>query len=208
MKVLYFDTETTGLPKSREPATRGSCNWPHLVSIAWIVNDVEKYFVIKPNWKIPEDSIKIHGITQEYAEEHGTDLREVITQLINEKPDVMVAHNMNFYLNVLTNAILWDLGMSLPKFPRLVCTMEACRNICKIPVSYSKTKYKSPKLSEVYEHIFHKKPENLHNALGDTRVMVEIIKAVPMLRELIGLIDPKQEDINDRQAKRFRTLQL
>ena len=39
MRVVYFDTETTGLPKTRESATRGPDNWPHLVSIAWIIDD-------------------------------------------------------------------------------------------------------------------------------------------------------------------------
>jgi DNA polymerase III epsilon subunit-like protein len=73
---LIFDTETTGLPKARLPSSRGPNNWPHIVSISWVILDAHtnkvvdiRSFVIKPrNWTIPEDSIKIHGITQEKAE--------------------------------------------------------------------------------------------------------------------------------------------
>lgn len=39
MKLLIFDTETTGLPKSRKASTEGPNNWPHIVSISWVILD-------------------------------------------------------------------------------------------------------------------------------------------------------------------------
>ena len=34
---MFFDTETTGLPKYRDQAYKAPGNWPHIVSIAWII---------------------------------------------------------------------------------------------------------------------------------------------------------------------------
>ena len=85
--ITFFDTETTGLPKRRNSnALESDDNWPEIVSVAWAVYErdgtlVKKcYSLIKPDgWTIPEDSIKIHGITEEKAHAEGRDLRDVLT---------------------------------------------------------------------------------------------------------------------------------
>jgi len=41
MRLLIFDTETTGLPKSRQPSSKGPNNWPHIVSISWVILDAD-----------------------------------------------------------------------------------------------------------------------------------------------------------------------
>lgn len=214
MRVVYFDTETTGLPKTRESATRGPDNWPHLVSIAWIIDDdgekTETYHVIKPKWTIPADSTAIHGITQEHATQHGSDVKTVMQEFIGLNADVLVAHNMDFDFNVILNAILWDSGIPYPKIPKLVCTMEAGRNICRIPVNYSKSKFKVPKLVELYEFTFGKRPEaQLHNSLNDTRVLVEIVESTQMFRKLIGLPEKNPVYVEDaNKTKRWKVLHL
>jgi len=37
MKILFFDTETTGLPKNWKAPVEQLDNWPRLVQIAWQV---------------------------------------------------------------------------------------------------------------------------------------------------------------------------
>lgn len=194
MRIILFDTETTGLPKTREPATKGPNNWPHMVSIAWIImeDDViidQKYFIVKPEWDIPEDSIKIHGITYEKATAEGVPLRSVVETFLAEQCDLLVAHNMNFDYNVLTHAILWDIGMKMPTFPKLFCTMEASRNFLSIPFANGRG-YKSPKLSELYEFVMKLPPRQseLHNSLYDTQLLVEIVLRSTILRPMMGLI--------------------
>jgi DNA polymerase III epsilon subunit-like protein len=192
MHVLVFDTETTGLPKTRLPATRGPNNWPHMVSIAWIIMDgdlkkKERYAIIKPRWTIPADSTSIHGITQKEAEEKGEDLGKVIAEFLADAPDAIVAHNMNFDLNVLVNAMLWDLGLPYPKLPRQYCSMTIMTDICKLPSQFGR--YKPPKLSELYKFIFNIEPEktSLHNALFDVQLLAEILSHSNILRQVIGL---------------------
>lgn len=38
---LFFDTETTGLPKNYKAPASDSDNWPRLVQIAWSIYDAE-----------------------------------------------------------------------------------------------------------------------------------------------------------------------
>jgi DNA polymerase III subunit epsilon len=195
MHLILFDTETTGLPRTREPATKGPNNWPHIVSLAWVVTDgtsilKQEYRLIKPDgWKIPPESTKIHGITHEYALEHGTDLRHALLDFIVEQGDMHVCHNAAFDSNVITNAMLWDLGLPFVGFSKLFCTMESSRAICKLPFTNGNRGYKSPKLMELYSFIMRRQPDksSLHNSLYDTLLLAEIVKNSWVLREMIGL---------------------
>lgn len=196
MKILVFDTETTGLPNDYSlPATHSPNNWPHLVSISWAVIDsttntvVKSHsYIIRPEkWTIPVEASNIHGITQAQALNFGLPLRDVIESFNGEPCDVMVAHNMKFDLNVVTNAILWDLGIPFKGFPkRKVCTMEIGRLMCKLPGRYG---YKYPKLSELYTHVVGHPPktDQLHNALFDTLYLCEIIQKSSEIRIQIGV---------------------
>jgi DNA polymerase III epsilon subunit-like protein len=198
MKLLIFDTETTGLPKTREPAIKGSDNWPHLVSIAWTVIDsnnnyeccaLSESYIVKPQWSIPEDSTKIHGITQAKAEAEGIPLSTIISKFLAIEHDIMIAHNMNFDYNVLVNAIMWDLKLTvLPDFKPKFCSMEAMKNIMQIPYANGRG-YKPPKLTELYTYVV-KKPFDsgkTHSAQYDTWLLADIIKNSKLLQSMMGL---------------------
>ena len=69
---LFFDTETTGLPRNWKAPVTDLHNWPRMVQIAWILcdktgNRIESNdFIIKPeNYKIPRDASRVHGISTE-----------------------------------------------------------------------------------------------------------------------------------------------
>ena len=210
MKLLIFDTETTGLPKSREAAEKKPNNWPHLVSISWVILDSdtnetikERNYVIKPiNWTIPADSTKIHGITTEHAMMYGTNLYEVMFEFMGEECDMLVAHNMEFDISVVVNAVLWDLGLQFPPItPKQKCTMKLSRDLCKLPGSYGKYKY--PKLKELYYHVFKKMPDELqlHNSLYDVKVLTEIIQTYLPLRQAMGLVVRSEPIVSDGVQK-------
>jgi len=196
MRVCIFDTETTGLPRTREPAHKGPNNWPHLVSISWVILDAvtnkiekKKYSLVKPmGWDIPEDSIKIHGITYEKANTHGKELNKLMIEFLSEPYDILVAHNIDFDFNVIYNAIRWDLGVEFSSLYRpMFCSMELAKPLCKLRTVYGL--YKSPKLVELYEHVTKKKPvaSALHNSLYDTLLLTEIIQTSDDLRLKMNL---------------------
>jgi DNA polymerase-3 subunit epsilon len=196
MRLLIFDTETTGLPKSRQPSSKGPNNWPHIVSISWVILDAdtnkvekEQSYIVKPmGWTIPDDSIKIHGITNEKAHSQGTDLAKVMGEFLGEGYDMLVAHNLDFDYNVLHNAIQWDLELPFSSlYKKMCCTMELSRDLCKLRTGFGS--YKSPKLSELYEHVFKKSPnkDSLHTSIYDVLILTEIIQNSDELRSKMNL---------------------
>jgi len=200
MKIVVFDTETTGLPKKVESALKSPNNWPHLVSISWVVIEntfpyaisKQRSYIIKPqNWTIPEDSIKIHKITNEIAMKEGCSLKDVMEEFLNENPTHLIAHHMEFDYNVLVHAIKWDLGLdNYTKITNsnLYCTMHISRKHCLLPTRYPNI-YKSPKLQELYEFIFKRLPntKKLHESLYDTIILVECIQQAEWLQKELGL---------------------
>jgi DNA polymerase III epsilon subunit-like protein len=205
MKLLIFDTETTGLPKDRNPPNHGPNNWPHLVSISWILLDSEtnqiikeQNHIIKPNWEIPIESTKIHGITTEYATSCGIDLYSAINEFMREECHMIVAHNMEFDISVIVNAVLWDLKLQFPPIrPKQICTMKLGRDLCMIPGKYGKYKY--PKLKEFYYHVFKKMPDEnkLHNSLYDVKILTEIVQTYLPLRQAMGLVARSVPTVSD-----------
>ena len=187
-RVLVFDTETTGLPKDRVNALLRAGNWPDIVSIAWTIHDGgsrvdSKYSIIIPeSWKIPAESIKFHGITQEVATVTGSPLSKILQKFAADLKtvDTVVAHNLEFDRNVLFNAYKWRLGIDpLSLWPKNeFCTMNASEHELRIPLQrphYNK-KYKSPGLDELYRATFGVPPiANAHNSLRDVEVLSQII---------------------------------
>lgn len=198
MRLLIFDTETTGLPLSREPASKGPNNWPHLVSISWTVLDTntntelthKSYIIYPDSWEIPDESTRIHGITTEEATLYGTKLMDVMGEFVNEQCDAWVAHNLEFDMGVIVNAVLWDLRIQFPKTPqRKYCSMLLSKSFCKLPGKF-KGSYKPPKLKELYFYTFGKYPEetSLHNSSYDVKILTEIVKSCLPLRQAMGLV--------------------
>ena len=182
MRTLFLDTETTGLPLVRNvPALDKKGIWPDIVSIAWSIYDgpdlcKKAYSVIRPDgWKIPADSIKIHGITMEDAAD-GEPLLDVLSELKTdlEGADMVVAHNMEFDKNVILNAYKWRLGLEVT-WPKDFCTMNRSMNEMKIPSKWPKYgPYKSPNLTELYKDTFNTEPSGQHNSQKDVELLCEI----------------------------------
>jgi DNA polymerase III alpha subunit (gram-positive type) len=170
---LFFDTETTGLPKNYKAPVTDLNNWPRLVQIAWHIYDttgnlVDKNdFIIKPEgFKIPSDSSNIHGITTDRAIREGHDLEQVLI-LFNEqiaKASFLVAHNISFDEKIVGAEFIRKKIQS-PLFQKTrLCTMNASVNYCGIQGPYG---YKWPKLSELHIKLFGKSFEEAHNAAAD-----------------------------------------
>lgn len=187
MRVLIFDTETTGLPKLRRiSAMDKKDNWPDLVSICWRLFDDGKevkkmYHVIKPmGWTISEEVSAIHGITTEKAME-GDDMRTVLSIFREDvrTANRVVAHNLDFDKNVILHAFLWRLGEPVTFWPDRAdfCTGEMTKNILELPSKFPKRNdlYKIPSLNELYEATFQEPaPPNDHSAERDVDVLQKI----------------------------------
>jgi len=82
---LFFDTETTGLPRNWKAPVTDLNNWPRLVQLAYLFYDTNGNkisggdFIIKPEgFTIPSDASRIHGISTERAIREGQPIKSVL----------------------------------------------------------------------------------------------------------------------------------
>ena len=178
MKILVFDTETTGLPKDRKAPYTDVDNFPRIVQIAWNISDsngkeLESYsFIIKPDkFLIPDEASRIHGITNEIAHREGINILDALNSFrrsVNSS-DLLVAHNLDFDEKVIGSEFV-RANMETPFLnKKTLCTMLETINFCKMPSNRSHHGYKYPTLMELYKILFIKGFENAHNALIDIR---------------------------------------
>ncbi len=188
-RIIIFDTETTGLPKSyRRPALEERGNWPDLVSICWQIFtdgrlEAKEYFIIRPDgWTITEESTKFHKITHEMAERVGRPLEEILRKFKHDcrRADRLVAHNMAFDSQVMQSAYRWRLGDDVAiwwPYKKEFCTMMQSMNELKIPAKYptAEQPYKWPGLDELYRATFNEPaPADAHSADRDVEVLQKI----------------------------------
>lgn len=172
---LFFDTETTGLPRNLKAPVSDSENWPRIAQIAWLLyeNGVEvaiRDFIIKPEgFEIPIEVSNIHGITTERAQKEGASLRLVLNefQSLVERADFLVAHNMSFDQGVVGAEFLRKNMPNVFASKKTICTKEISTNFCAISSANGREGYKWPKLSELYAKLFGVEFVDFHNALAD-----------------------------------------
>lgn len=171
--ILFFDTETTGLPKNYKAPVSDLENWPRLVQLAYILQDndgntiLKGDYIIRPNgFTIPSDSSEIHGISTERAMLEGIELEIVLDEFyaLIESSDYIVAHNISFDEKIIGAEFLRIEMQNLISSKSRICTMEASTNFCAIEGNYG---YKWPKLSELYFKLFDSYFEEAHNAAVD-----------------------------------------
>lgn len=170
---LFFDTETTGLPKNYKSPYTDTDNWPRLVQLAYILCDSNGQvidngcWIVKPNnFIIPNEASDIHRITNERAQLEGLPINIVLNNFksILNQSDYLIAHNISFDVNILGAELTRSNIKSNIDSIIKVCTMENSTNYCAIKGNYG---YKWPKLSELYFNLFNANFEEAHDAAVD-----------------------------------------
>ena len=193
MKILVFDTETTGLPQKdpsgNEPSIYDFQKWPHIIQISYIFYDLSNndtiikndYIKINNNINIPPQSYEKHKLTHEILNTKGINIIPALKEFNQfvKKSDLIVGHNISFDKRLV---IVENLRNKLkPNFTTFkgkeiikkneFCTMRKTTKHCNI-IKYSKKNKpycKTPSLSELYLNLFpeSKLPQELHNSLVD-----------------------------------------
>lgn len=208
MKILFFDTETTGLPINWNASVEQLDNWPRLVQIAWSVyysngNLIEEHdYVIKPvGFKISSEASAVHKITTEKALEIGVDLLTILKVFSSSIKNcgLIVAHNYSYDYNIVVAELLRNGLENSLKEKEHICTMNASTDFCKIPGPYG---YKWPKLEELYKTLFDES-FNAHNALDDIRATASCFWALKE-KKIIGISsekNPKDKVLNNMRSE-------
>ena len=171
---VVFDTETTGLPRSRKAAVSDVYNWPRIVQIAWEVfdgrdqkTDSHAYIIRPDGFTIPKDAERVHGISTSIAKKSGVPVAEALNAFarVLSQSTVVVGHNLKFDTDILS-AECYRLGMDDPlSRMRHCCTMLATTQFCGLPGRYNG--YKWPTLPELYLKLFKTTVKEVHEAAAD-----------------------------------------
>lgn len=195
MRVLVFDTETTGLPKSKNISQESLHLWPHIVQFSYVIYDTEVNDIVETSDSIvkinddvfiPEEVIKIHGITNEISKNNGINIIFVLHNFFGhlKTVDLLVGHNLSFDINMVKvelNRLIVENGTSiihrwnldlLTNFENIYCTMKESIELCNIQLvnRFGKPYFKFPKLLELHTKLFETTPYNLHNSFNDILV--------------------------------------
>jgi len=187
MRVLVFDTETTGLPIGKNPSITETTKWPYIVQLSYVVYDTEindidcsynEVLKLPDGIEISEESIKFHNITKEINQNIGINRKHALENfnLELQNVDIVVGHNISFDKRVIMvecirNNVQQRFNYRGNKIDEY-CTMKNSVNICKIEkTTFNGDKYfKYPTLSELYRTLFNEEPKNVHNSFVDVLV--------------------------------------
>jgi DNA polymerase III epsilon subunit-like protein len=179
---LFFDTETTGLPKDWKAPSSATNNWPRMVQIAWVLADeegetLETYSaIIKPEgYTIPTEASDIHRVTQARAEAEGLPLSEVLEAFTaaSAKAKQLVAHNMAFDEKILGCEYHRVAGRDPLRSKPKACTMKNDDIIewAGIP-PFRYGSFKWPTLEQLHKKLFKTGVPDAHDALVDVEATV------------------------------------
>ena len=175
--IDFFDIETSGMPnwkiQSEDPSQ------PHMVQLAALRVDEETKevkqsmdVIIRPEgWVIEQDTIDIHGITQEHAMDVGIPEKEALQMFLamHDGCSKRVAYNTTFDNRIIRIAIKRYLGDKVAdefKCQPYECAMQLARKV--------KGAKKPYKLEEAYEIFTGKTMEDAHNAMADTQACMDV----------------------------------
>jgi DNA polymerase III subunit epsilon len=173
--VLFFDTETTGLPRNYNAPATDFANWPRLVQIAWHLSAApddpgiaRSYIIFPDGFEIPAEAAAVHGITTERARDEGKLLWDVLAEFAAyiDSAGVLAAHNITFDRGVVGAEFLRAGIENYCDGIAQVCTMQSSTNLCQIPRRGGRG-FKFPKLGELHRVLFGCGFEGAHDAAND-----------------------------------------
>ena len=209
MKLLVFDTETTGLPPKGERFVNKANleQWPHTVQFSYVIYDTDTNKLLKtydsiiklrPGVIITEESYTFHHISNKMSETKGADVNAVLREFLADcaQVDMLVGHNISFDYNMVKAEMMRyaaayiseDTKMLASK--RMYCTARETYGYCSIPaINWKGEKYfKYPTLKELYQKLFEETPQNLHNSLNDVLVTLRCVVKFRFNKDVNGEI--------------------
>lgn len=191
--VLFYDTETTGLPEFKAPSE--APQQPHIVQLAAALVDLDTRktiasmdVIIRPDcWTIPDDIAAIHGITTEHAMDVGIPESIAVGMFMELWSNrIRIAHNEQFDARILRIALMrfedeatadeWKAG-------KAECTANLATPICAIPPTEKMlkagfNKFKTANLREAFRHFMGRDFENAHSAMADVMACRDVYFAI------------------------------
>lgn len=123
MKIAVFDTETTGLPKTKTIDELSLNLWPYIVQFSYVIYDTEINQIIKTvdlvikipeNINISDEVSDIHGITNFISQTSQYKIEDALIHFSNDylnyNIDLIVGHNLIFDINMLKIELMREIN--------------------------------------------------------------------------------------------------
>lgn len=176
---LFFDTETTGLPKRGKHPNR----FDHIGLTQIAVEIVDEFrnplhtvaLAVNAGMEVPAEAAAITGHDTAYVLSHGVSEKFAIHlfhRLLKLDYPWNIAHNAEYDVGVL-NAVAKRHGLELP-WGQVYCTKEGMEPVAQLPPTEAMIKwgrgdqFKSPTLAESIRYAFGEELSGAHDALVDT----------------------------------------
>ncbi len=191
MRILFYDTETSGMPLFSEPSS--DPRQPHIVQVAAALVDsetrkieAEMNLLVRPQgWDIDPEAQAIHGITRERASRFGISEGCAIAHLLDlwGMADKRVGHVESFDARIARIAIkrfgYFDASADLLadswKAAPAGCTSQMTEYLNP---ALGRGHGRGPKLADAYRYFFHRELEGAHDASADMRACMDVYFAV------------------------------
>lgn len=194
-RYVVIDTETSGIPRYKgddgKPIPADAEGQPRLAELAMVFLDenlaIEReiaLYVRPDNWKMDEGATAVNGLTDEFLNEHGKPVTEVLSEYQNAIEDgrIIVAFGAQFDCKILRGE-LRRAGLD-DMFDKTLntCLMRSCQGQ---GIKKANGKGGWPGLADVCAH-FGIEQEAKHTGMADARAAAAIL---PKLIEL-GCLQP------------------
>ena len=206
---LIFDTETTGLPRDKNAPLTDFDNWPRVVQLAWQVHgsdgeliELANHIIRPEGFTIPFNAAKVHGITTDFALQHGIPLEEALHHFNEslQKVSYIAGHNLDFDRSILAVEYLRkNISSSLIEKAQLDTCTEVTAQLCQLPGGKG-GKFKLPTLEELHRYLFNESFGYAHNAAADVEATARCL--LELLR--LTIFGNDQISLNDQFYARFR----
>lgn len=183
IREIVFDTETTGF----DPATGDKLVEIGAVELINHIPTGKTYHqYINPEREVPEEVVKVHGLTTEYLKDFPI-FADVAQNLIDFVGDdgILVAHNAPFDMKFI-NYELQRLGYEEYKWDRVVDTLEIAKN--KFPGQRNNLDALCKRFN------IDNSARTFHGALLDAQLLAEVYL------ELLGGAEPTMDLASDIQT--------
>lgn len=191
MKILFFDTETTGLPIWKEPSDHPG--QPHVVDIScelWNAQSetmIERFdAIVNIGVPIPPEMTAIHGITDAMAAD-GMAPADVLAAFLGlvKQAEIIAGHNVSFDIRMMRIMAARLTGEKWEPMQPTFCTMRKSTNLVKAlkPSAKRPDDWKWPNLTETVRHFFDEAHGGAHRAAPDCAAARRVYFAIHALEK-------------------------
>ena len=197
-RILFFDTETSGLDPNKNVILQLS--YIVVDGTTWnILKKVNFYFAYPDEeWRITPGAIEVNHLTREFLMfQKNSNRKEALMSFLGDLHacQLAVAHNAMFDFAFIEACAIEEKILRYA-WPTICCTMSETIGICKIPFFKGSKSYKYPKLEELAVFLKVKYNKNkLHDSFSDVQLVFKCFKLLHFQKMLPLYIYENNEEL-------------